>query len=54
MERLAASESASGTQHVALDAEQLDLPDDSFDLVFASRFCTIAVRRIAPSVKCFV
>lgn len=36
MERLAASESASGTQHVALDAEQLDLPDDSFDLVFAS------------------
>ena len=29
MDRLDASESASETQHVALDAEQLDLPDDS-------------------------
>ncbi len=36
MERLAVSEAAPATQHVALDAEQLDLPDDSFDLVFAS------------------
>lgn len=36
MDRLAVSEAAPATQHVALDAEQLDLPDDSFDLVFAS------------------
>ena len=35
MDRLGAGES-SGTEHVALDAEQIDLPDDSFDLVFAS------------------
>lgn len=25
-----------GTQHVALDAEQMDLPSDSYDIVFAS------------------
>jgi SAM-dependent methyltransferase len=35
MDRLAAGES-SGAQHLALDAEQIDLPDESFDLVFAS------------------
>jgi len=35
MERLAGADS-SDQQHVALDAEQMDLPADSFDLVFAS------------------
>jgi len=36
MERMAAGESDLETQHLALDAEQLELPSDSFDLVFAS------------------
>jgi ubiquinone/menaquinone biosynthesis C-methylase UbiE len=37
MDRLTkAGESSSGAQHVALDAEDLDLPDDSYDIVFAS------------------
>ena len=36
MGRMAGSESAPGTQHLALDAEQIDLPSDSFDFVFAS------------------
>jgi SAM-dependent methyltransferase len=35
MERMAGSESAR-EQHLALDAEQIELPADSFDLVFAS------------------
>jgi SAM-dependent methyltransferase len=36
MERLGAVDGAAGSHHVALDAEQLDLPDDAYDLVFAS------------------
>lgn len=36
MDRLTAGEYAPETQHLALDAEQIELPDDSFDLVFAS------------------
>jgi SAM-dependent methyltransferase len=36
MDRLGADDSAPGTQHIPLDAENIDLPDDSFDLVFAS------------------
>ena len=36
MDRMAGGESALETQHLALDAEQLELPSDSFDLVFAS------------------
>jgi SAM-dependent methyltransferase len=36
MNRLFRGETAPETKHVALDAEQIDLPSDSFDLVFAS------------------
>jgi len=36
MDRMAGGESALETQHLALDAEQIELPDNSFDLVFAS------------------
>ena len=36
MDRMVAGESVPETQHIALDVEQIDLPDDSFDLVFAS------------------
>jgi SAM-dependent methyltransferase len=36
MDRMAAAGSPNGNQHLALDAEQLDLPANSFDLVFAS------------------
>jgi SAM-dependent methyltransferase len=36
MGRMCGVESAPETQHIALDAEQIDLPSDSFDLVFAS------------------
>jgi SAM-dependent methyltransferase len=36
MGRLAGDDSSNGKQHVALDAENLDLPSDSFDMVFAS------------------
>lgn len=36
MERLFRGETAPDTKHVAIDAEQIDLPSDSFDLVFAS------------------
>lgn len=36
MHRLAGDETASETQHLALDAEQIDLPADSFDLILAS------------------
>ncbi|MGC2791344.1 MAG: methyltransferase domain-containing protein [Candidatus Sulfotelmatobacter sp.] len=36
MDRMVADASVPGTQHIALDVEQMELPDDSFDLVFAS------------------
>ena len=36
MDRLGAHDSAPGTEHIPLDAENINLPDDSFDLVFAS------------------
>jgi len=36
MDRLVAGESVPETEHIALDAEQIDLPNDSFDVVFAS------------------
>jgi len=36
MDRMAAANSNPEKQHLALDAEQLELPDESFDLVFAS------------------
>ena len=36
MGRMCADGSTSVTQHLALDAEQIELPDDSFNLVFAS------------------
>jgi SAM-dependent methyltransferase len=36
MDRLVAGEPVPETEHLALDAEHIDLPDDSFDLVFAS------------------
>jgi SAM-dependent methyltransferase len=36
MDRMAGGESAPETAHLALDAEQIDLASDSFDLVFAS------------------
>jgi SAM-dependent methyltransferase len=36
MDRLADGEPAAETHHIALDAEKIELPDDSFDLVFAS------------------
>jgi len=36
MDRLNGEEAAPDTRHVALDAEQMDLPSDSYDLVFAS------------------
>jgi SAM-dependent methyltransferase len=36
MERLSRGETAPETAHIAIDAEQIDLPSESFDLVFAS------------------
>ncbi len=36
MDRLGDHDPAAATQHIALDAENIDLPDDSFDVVFAS------------------
>lgn len=36
MDRLNGEEAAPETKHLALDAEQMDLPSDSYDLVFAS------------------
>jgi len=36
MDRLNGEEAVPDTKHVALDAEQMDLPSDSYDLVFAS------------------
>jgi SAM-dependent methyltransferase len=36
MDRLNGEEATPDTKHVALDAEQMDLPSDSYDLVFAS------------------
>jgi SAM-dependent methyltransferase len=35
LDRLATSESSPDTEHMALDVEQMELPDDSFDLIFA-------------------
>jgi SAM-dependent methyltransferase len=36
MDRLVEDESASATQHIPLDAENIKLPDDAYDMVFAS------------------
>jgi len=36
MDRLNGEEASADTKHLALDAEQMDLPSDSYDLVFAS------------------
>jgi hypothetical protein len=53
MGRMSACECGSETQHLALDAEKIELPANSFDLVFASEFCITVVRRTVPYAKCF-
>jgi SAM-dependent methyltransferase len=54
MDRLKGEEVDPGTEHIALDVEQMDLPNDSYDLVFASEVlhhCTSPHRGLCEMLR---